>query len=341
MLADAFILAEPSTNNSPNVSHVSSDRATEVRIGYFLNINHASAIVGLAKGSFKEALPGIEIKTTIFNAGTSAVEAIFTNRIDIAYLGPTPAINGYVKSNGDALRVVAGASSGGSVFVVRSESGIKSVADLKGKTFASPTLGNTQDVALRTYIKSNGYELAEKGGTVKVLPIPNSDMITLLHKKEIDGAWVPEPWGSRLIKEAKARIFVDERDLWPDGKFASSLVAVRAAFLKEHPDIVEKWLQVHIDTIQWINQNKPETIKIVNEEFKRVGGLALNEEILQDGFSRLAITYDPVKHSMLKSADDAYKLGFLGQKKPDLSNIYDLSILNKVLLDKGLPRIEG
>jgi NitT/TauT family transport system substrate-binding protein len=319
---------------------VDSKQITELKVGYSLSVNHAPAIVGFSKGTFKDALPSIEVKVTIFKAGTSAVEALFSDRIDIAYVGPTPAINGYVKSNGEALRIIAGASSGGAVFVVRNDVNINSVSDLQGKRFASPTLGNTQDVALRTYITRNGYELAEKGGTVRVMPVPNSDMITLFHKKEIDGAWVPEPWGARLVKETGARIFVDERDLWPKGEFASAVVIVRAAFLREHPAIVQKWLQAHVQTVLWINENNGEAIKIINDEFKRVAGLALNEEILSDGFSRLKITYDPIKSSLLKAADDAYELGFLGEKKPDLSNIYDLTLLNKVLLEKRLAQVE-
>ncbi len=337
VLASALVGGSVESNVAQKVK--SSNDIAMIRVGHFPNINHAAAIVGLARGTFKEALPDLEIKTTLFNAGPSAIEALFAGQIDITYIGPNPSINGYIKSNGKAVKIIAGAASGGAVFVVRDNVGIDSASDFHGKRFVSPQLGNTQDVALRAYIQSKGYELAEKGGTVRVQPVANPDILTLFLKKELDGAWVPEPWGARLVKEAGGKILVDERELWPNGEFVTANVLVRTEFLKEHPDVVEKWLKAHVETILWVNANKEEASKIVNGEIKRLTGQGIDQEILQEALSRMKITYDPVKQSLIKSADDAFKLGYLGDKRPDLSNIYDLSILNKVLHEKRLPII--
>ena len=335
VLADATLLGQP----VKVVDNMQNSKADAIRVGYFPNINHVIPIIGIARNSFKDAFPDIEIKTTIFNAGPSAIESLFADQIDLTYVGPNPAINGYVKSGG-ALKVIAGAASGGAVFVIRNDSGIISEADFAGKTFASPQLGNTQDVSLRAYILGKGYRFAEQGGNVRIIPVQNPDILTLFLKKELDGAWVPEPWGARLVREANGRIFLDERQLWPEGKFVTALLIVRTKFLEEHSDLVEKWLKVHVDTVQWINDNKAEASRILNGEIKKMTGQSLNEDVLKDAMARIEITYDPVKQSLLKSADDAYRLGYLGDKKPDLANIYDLRMLNKVLAEKKLQQIQ-
>src|SRR5215207_7794739 len=192
-----------------------------LRIGYFPNINHAQAVIGLGKGDFQKALGNnVKVETFQFNAGPSAIESLLANRIDVTYIGPNPAINGYVVSDGKGVRVIGGSSSAGASFVVRNDAGINSVNDLGGKKFASPQLGNTQDVALRKYLVDKGYNTADNGGNVTIVPVTPADILTLMLKKDIDGAWVPEPWATRLVKEANGRIFVDERELWPpDGKF--------------------------------------------------------------------------------------------------------------------------
>ena len=159
----------------------------------------------------KDLGDNVEVKTFVFNAGPSAMEALFAKQIDVTYVGPNPAINAYVVSQGKDLRIISGASSGGAVFVVRNDSGIQSTKDFTNKKFASPQLGNTQDVALRKYLLNNGYKTKENGGNVEVVPAKPADILTLMLKKEIDGAWVPEPWGARLIKEANARLFLDAK----------------------------------------------------------------------------------------------------------------------------------
>lgn len=317
----------------------STTSADVVRIGYFPNINHAQAVIGLGNGDFQKALDGVKIETQIFNAGPSAIEALFANQIDVSYVGPNPAINGYIKSDGEALRIIAGAASGGAVFVIRNDAEINSVEDFAGKKFASPQLGNTQDVALRAYLLSNGYKTTESGGNVEVIPAKNPDILTLMLKKEIDGAWVPEPWGAKIIKETNSRIFLDERDLWSEGKFVTAHIIASTKYLKNHPDVIKKLLVAHVEQTQWINQNKEESFRVFNTELEKITGKTIPADEFQEAFSRMEITYDPMKESLFKSANDAFDIGFLGDTRPDLSEIYDLKLLNDVLEEKGLKQI--
>src|SRR5215211_7934711 len=290
-----------------------------LRIGYYPNINHAQAVIGIGNGDFKKILgDNVEIKPFIFNAGPSAIEALFAKQVDVTYVGPNPAINGYVISEGKDVRAIAGATSGGAVFVIRADTGITSTADFANKKFASPQLGNTQDVALRNYLLEHGFKTVENKGNVHVLPAKNADILTLFLKKDIDGAWVPEPWGERLIKEA-------------NGKFVTGLIVVRTDYLQNNPDVIEKLLKAHIEETQWINNNKEEAIKNLNTQLKKITGQTIPEDQLKESLTRLEFTYDPIQQSLYKSADDAFNVGFLGKSKPDLSNIFDLNILNKVL----------
>ena len=326
-------------NSGSQLSHNTDSSVNVLRIGYFPNINHAQAVIGLGNGDFQKELGDVKIETQVFNAGPSAIEALFANRVDVTYVGSNPAINGYIKSDGQDLRVIAGAASGGAVFVVRNDAGINSAADFAGKKFASPQLGNTQDVALRSYLLKNGYKTTDNGGNVQVIPANNPDILTLMIKKEIDGAWVPEPWGAKLVKEANGTILVDERDLWPNGKFVTSQIVVRTDYLKNHPDVIKKLLEAHVDETIWINNNKDQVTQAFNAQLEKLTGKTIPDDEFQDAFSRLEITYDPIKESLYKSAGDAFDLGFLGDKKPDLSNIYDLTLLNQVLGEKNLPTV--
>ncbi len=322
------------------VSSQSSSYTTDeiLRIGYFSNINHAPAVIGIGNGDFQNALGNVKIESQVFNAGPDEMEALFANRIDVAYVGPNPAINGYLKSDG-GLRIIAGVSSGGAVFVIRNDSGIETAHDFAGKKFASPQLGNTQDVALRSYLLKNGYKTSENGGNVTILPAKTSDIVTMMSKKDIDGAWVPEPWGAILVKQTNGKIFLDERDLWPNGKFATALLVTRTDYLQNHPDVVQKLLEAHVNETTWINNNKNEAINDFNAQLQKLTGKTIPTDVISDAFSRMDITYDPVKSSVITSADDAYDLGFLGDNKPDLSNIFDVTILNKVLQEQNLPVI--
>ena len=335
-------------NNNNNNNNGLSSQSRTLRIGYFPNLNHAQAVIGLQQdGDFQKILntnsnnttKGVRVESFVFNAGPSAIEALFGGQIDVAYVGPNPAINGYLASNGQGLRVISGAASGGASFVIRNDSGIKSVNDLGGKKFASPQLGNTQDVSLRKYLVDNGFNTVDNGGNVTVVPVTPADILTLMLKNEIDGAWVPEPWATRLVKEANARIFVDERELWsPDGKFVTANIIARTDYLNENPDIVKQFLQAHINKTIWINENKDqEVITAFNGALKKITGKTIPDDEIRDALTRLEFTFDPVEESLFKIADNAYELGYLdnGRSKSDLSNIFDLTILNDILAGMG------
>src|SRR6476660_1237585 len=239
--------AQNASNDSTNGSQGSTNTVKTLRIGYFPNINHAQAVIGFGSGDFQKALgPNIKVETTVFNAGPSAIEALLAKRIDATYVGPNPSINGYVVSDGKDLKIVAGVSSGGAVFVVRNDAGINSPKDFANKKFASPQLGNTQDVALRKYLLDNGYKTVENGGNVTVVPVANADTLILFQKKQLDGAWVPEPWGARLVKEGDGKILLDERDLWPQGKFVTNNIVVRTDYLQSNPDVIKKLLAANV-----------------------------------------------------------------------------------------------
>ena len=311
-------------------------QSTVVRVGAFPNITHPQAMIGKSNNWFGKALgPDVKIEWKSFNAGPSAIEALFAGAIDMTYVGPNPAINGYVRSNGEALRLIAGATSGGAALVVRGGSGINTPKDFHGKRIASPQQGNTQDVALRAWLKSQGLQTRDKGGDVDVMPIANPDQLTLFLKKEIDAAWAPEPWASRLVHEANGRIFLDERTLWPNGQFLTTGLVVSTKFLKAHPDLVHKWLRAHVELTDWINAHVPEAKQILNQQIQQETGKALSAEVLDDSFSRLQVTYDPLRGPLLRAAQSAFDAGFLGRQMPDLSHLYDLTPLNQVLTEEG------
>ena len=310
-------------------------KPTVLRVGYFPNITHAQALVGRANGQFEKSLgAGVQVEWKAFNAGPSAIEALFANAIDLAYVGPNPTVAGYFRSQGAAVRVIAGAASGGACLVVRKDAGIQNASDFHGKKVATPQLGNTQDVALRSWMRANGLKSREKGGDVQVIPISNPDQLTLFLKGQIDAAWAPEPWAARLVHEGGGRIFLDERDLWPDHQFVITNIIVSPKFLKEHPDVVKNFLRTHVELTEWINKNPAQAKQIMNQQLQKETGKALPAEVLDEAFSRMQVTYDPIHSSLLKSTQQAFDEGFLGRTQPDLSGLYDLTLLNEVLSEK-------
>ena len=316
-------------------------QVVEIRVGAFPNVTHAQPMVGKANGWFEKAMgPNVKIQWQSFNAGPSAIEAVFAGSLDMTYIGPNPAINGYVRSNGEALRIIAGATSGGAALIVRGDSGINTPGDFHGKRIASPQMGNTQDVALRAWLKSQGLKTRDKGGDVEVIPVANPDQLTLFLKKEIDAAWAPEPWASRLVHEANGRIFLDERTLWPNGQFLTTALVVSTKFLNEHPDLVKKWLRAHVELTGWINGHVPEAKQLLNQQIQRETGKPLSADVLNDAFSRMQVTYDPLRGPLLRAAQSAFDAGFLGRQMPDLSRIYDLTLLNQVLTEEGKKAIQ-
>ena len=347
IVAIGIILAATMFLHSPVVGYAQTSSTTTkiLRVGYFPNVNHAQAVIGFGTGEFQNELgSNIQVQPYIFNAGSSAIQALLANRIDIAYVGPGPAVNGYVASQGNGLRVISGAASGGVVFVVRNDSGIKSPKDFANKVFASPQLGNTQDIALRIYLHSKGYQTKDNGGNVTVTPVDNPTILTLFLKRQIDGAWVPEPWAARLLNEAGGKILVDERTLWPpDGKFVTTNIVARTDYLQQNPDVVKKLLAANVNETLWINNHTDDAIRLFNTPFHKLTGTTINGNELKQAWSRIQFTYDPLKLSLFQQTNNAYDIGFLakGKPRPDVSGIYDLTLLNQVLKEKGLQPLQS
>ncbi|MBX7110576.1 MAG: ABC transporter substrate-binding protein [Dehalococcoidia bacterium] len=332
---------DDTANTGPGASAIAKVENVTLRLGYFPNITHAQPLVGLERGTYAEELgANVKLETKTFNAGPAAIEALFAGAIDATYIGPNPAINGYVQSEGKDLRIVAGATSAGASLIVRADAGIGTPADFANKKVATPQLGNTQDVALRAWLQKNGLKDKDHGGNVQVIPTANADTLTLFQRGQIDAAWVPEPWGTRLIQEANGRLFLDERDLWPNGDFVTTQLIVRTKFLNEHPEVVQKLLLAHVKTTLWINDNPDEAKKLVNQGIKKVTNAAIPDAVINTAWRNQKVTYDPIASSLRKSADDAFALGYLGDKKPDLANIYSLDLLNKVLASLNLKAVQ-
>ncbi len=325
---------------SGNPQSGTSNLKGTLRLGFFPNLTHAQALVGIGNGTFATVLgSGVKLETRPFNAGPAAVEAMLAGELDLAYLGPNPAINAYVKTQGQGVRVIAGAVSGGASLVVRADVNITNARDFAGKKIASPQFANTQDVALRTYIIQAGLKTKDQGGEVEVVPTDNANILQLFQNKQIDGAWVAEPWATRLITEAHGRRLLDEKSLWPEGKFVTTNLLVSTKFLNEKPELLKAFLDAHVQATQFIQQNPTAAKKILNDQLKALSGKGLEAGVLDQSFSNLEVTIDPLKSTLLKSADNAFNLGFLGKQKPNLDRLYDLKLLNSVLTEKGLATI--
>ena len=276
----------------------------------------------------------LELRT--FNAGPEAVEAIFSDALDIAYIGPNPAINAFAQSKGVAIRIVAGATSGGAALVVKPT--ITAPAQLKGTKLATPQRGNTQDVALRAWLKQQGLASdLEGGGDVSIAPQPNAQTLETFRSGEIQGAWVPEPWATRLVLEGGGAVLVDERSLWPDGKFVTTHVIVRTAFLKEHPELVASFLRGHVRAIDFLNAEPAQARGIVNAGIEKLTGKALPAAVIERAWETLHFTVDPIATSLRKSAQDATDVGLLDPV--NLDGIYDLGPLNAILAAAGKPQV--
>lgn len=319
-------------------SSTSAGGSTTVRLGYFPNVTHATAIVGVESGILKAALGPDSLELRTFNAGPAAVEALFSGALDATYIGPNPAINAFVQSRGEAVRIVSGATSGGASLVVRPS--INGPADLKGRKLATPQRGGTQDVALRHWLKANGLKAdLEGGGDVSIVPQENAQTLETFRAGQIDGGWVPEPWATRLVREGGGKVLVDERSLWPEGRFVTTHLVVRTRFLKEHPDAVRRLVEGQVRANELVNADPAEAQRLVNRGLLAITGKALPEAVLQAAWKNLEFTNDPVASSLTASAEHAQGVGLL--EKANLTGIYDLTLLNQVLSAASQPEVKG
>ncbi|MFJ9840120.1 aliphatic sulfonate ABC transporter substrate-binding protein [Kitasatospora sp. NPDC101155] len=307
--------------------------ADTVKIGYFANLTHGTPLVGLQEGLFQKELGATQIRTQVFNAGPSEIEALNAGSIDIGWIGPSPAINGYTKSDGKSLKIIGGSASGGVKLVVNPAK-IASLDDLKGKKIATPQLGNTQDVALLNYLAGKGYKVDATSGAGDVSVVRTDNKVTPDAYKQgsIDGAWVPEPTASKLVTLG-AKVLLNEKDVWPDKKFVITNIIVSQKFLKEHPDVVEAVLRGSVNTNAFIKSSPYKAKADANEAIKQATGNALEPAVLDPAWADIDFLDDPLANTLQAEADHAVTAGLL--KKPNLDGIYDLTLLNKVLAAQG------
>jgi NitT/TauT family transport system substrate-binding protein len=305
---------------------------TELRLGYFGNITHAPALVGVNKGFIAKELGQTKLSTQVFNAGPAAIEALNAGAIDATYIGPNPAINSYVKSGGASVSIIAGAASGGAQLVVRP--GINSAADLRGKTLASPQLGGTQDVALRAWLGRQGFKTStDGGGDVAINPTENAQTLKLFQDGKLDGAWLPEPWASRLVLQAGAKVLVDEKDLWDRGEFVTTVLIVNKKFAAEHPATVQALLKGHVESVDWLNTAPAgEKATVLNAALKAAAGSALPADVIDRSLKNIVFTIDPLAGTYKKLLQDGVDAGTT--KQADISGIFDLTALNTVAAKK-------
>lgn len=304
-----------------------------VRLGYFANLTHALPVLGVSNGQIQQALGTTKLETQTFNAGPAAIEALNSGAIDAAFLGPNPAISAWTQSSGTSIKIISGATSGGAEFVVKPDI-TDSAASLTGKTFASPQLGNTQDVALRYWLKSKGLSAPKEGnGDVNVAPQENAQTLDLFKQGKIDGGWLPEPWASRLVQEGAGKVLVNEANVWPEGQFVTTQLVVSQTFLEKSPDQVRALLQGVVNTQATIQANPVKARSDVNKALTTLTGKALDDVVLARAWDNLKITVDPIATSLQADLDHAVDVGI--SKPADLNGIYDLSILNSILTAAG------
>jgi NitT/TauT family transport system substrate-binding protein len=310
-----------------------------LRLGYFPNITHAQALYGIQSGLYAKAVGSHPFQATQFNAGPTAMEALLTGQVDATYVGPSPVLNALAATGGDTLRIIAGSASGGARLILRAGVQIGGDADLAGKTFASPQLGNTQDVSLKDWVKAHGHTTKDKGGDVNVVNAANPDIVTLFHTRQLDGAWVPEPWATRLVRDEGGREHLDERSLWPGGQFVTTLLVTTKAYLDRHPADARALLEAHIAATAALQGGNATTLQAMNDGLAAAVGKPLAPALLAEALSKLNFTNDPLPATLAAFGDKARGLGLLTKSPPPLSQVVDLGPLNEVLARHGRPGV--
>jgi NitT/TauT family transport system substrate-binding protein len=328
--------ASSGSGSSTDSSNSSSSHIT-LRLGFLANITHAPALVGLNKGFFTKNLgDGVTLKTSVFSSGTEETTALLAGQLDAAYVGPNPAINAWQKSSGKAIKIISGAASGGAALVVKPS--ITSASQLKGQKVATPSLGNTQDVALRYWLKQHGLTTTQTGGgDVPVTPIkPNSAAVLQFKSGQIAGGWEPAPYDAEMVADGGKEL-VNEASLWPGGKFVTTNLVVTQSFLKAHASVVNNLLKGQVESVKYINANTSAAETSANAELTTLLGKGLKSSALAASFKEITFTNDPIASSLATDAKHAVAVGLL--QPVNLNGIYDLSPLNAVLKANGEPQV--
>jgi NitT/TauT family transport system substrate-binding protein len=338
-LASLLTLAGCTSTTSAGTGHVASVAVpSALRLGYLVNLTHAEAMVGVAEGDFTKYLGSkTKLETSTFNAGPAEVDALDEGALDAAYMGPSSAITPYEQSHGQALEVVSGATSGGAALVVNSS--ITKASQLQGTTLSTPQLGNTQDVALRYWLKTKGLDASPAGGgDVTILPQSNSAIVTAFTSGHIAGAWVPEPYATEMVLGG-GHVLVDEASLWPGGRFATTVLVVRKQFAQQYPDAVKELLQGQIAATSFIAAHPVQAQALVNQEFATLAGKPLSQSVLAAAWKNITFTDDPVVSSWVTDAKHASTVG-LGVGTLPVAGIFALGPLNELLASKGLAPVK-
>lgn len=301
---------------------VSGNAETVLRVGHFPNITHAQGLVAhnlsrQGKGWFEEKLgPGTKIEWFVYNAGPSAMEAIFAQSIDLAYVGPGPALNAYTKSNGAEVRLIAGAANGGAALVVQPDQNLNAAADFRGKKIATPQLGNTQDISCRAWLIAGGLKITQLGGDAQVVPTQNPDQLALFKTKKVDAVWTVEPWVTRLERESGGKVLVEEKDV------ATTILVSSAKFLQDQRDLAKKFAEAHAALTDWISKNPDEAQKLIKAELLAETRSDMPADLIAQSWKRITFTAEPPRASIESFLQNSLKTGFI-KTAPDLTKLFE------------------
>lgn len=302
-----------------------ADGQTDVRIAYFPNITHTQALVLKNQGTLEEAWKDrCNVTWTSFNAGPAEIEAVFAGEIDLGYIGPVPAINANVKSNGD-VKIISNATNAGAVLLVRNDAGISSVADLAGKKIAVPQIGNTQHLCLLDLLTQNGLKTVDQGGDVTVSASSNADIVNLMDNGSVDAALVPEPWGTTIENNGNATVLLDYDELFLNGDYPTAVVIANGDFLNDHPDLVKEFLEMHEEATLYINEHLNDALSLVNAEIESVTGKSIDTDVIQNAFTRIDATADINKEAVMTFAQISLDEGFTNSV-PEESDVFNTEL---------------
>jgi NitT/TauT family transport system substrate-binding protein len=302
-----------------------------VRLAYMPNVTHAQAVIGAARGDFQKALGERKLETYTFNAGPTIVEGIYAGHVDIGYVGPSPALNGFLNSKGDEIRVISGSASNGVLVVGNRKRGITRLDQLAGKRIATPQLGNTQDISAKSFVVEKlGRRLAERGGDTEVIPFMNPDIELLFQKDQLDAAWLPEPWGSRLVDKGLVNVIAEEKDLWPAGRFALTNIVARRAFLEANPEAVRQVLQAHVQLTRELQEDPMSFVTLLDDELKRITGKSLPTAVMQGSLKHVVFDTAIDAGSFVSFFEKGRALGLVRGERLELDRLLHTRILDEI-----------
>lgn len=335
----ATVLRANGTLDAMEQAGTETSDAQEVTLGYFGNLTHGPALAGVEQGYFEQALGETELNTQVFNTGPTTIEAMNSGEVDIAFMGPNPAINSFVQSGGESVTIVAGATSGGAQFIVSND--VAGPDDLAGRTFATPDFGGTQDVALRVWLQDQGYEVdTGSPDSVSITPMPSGQALQTFRQGAIDGFWGPQPWVTRMTQEEGGQVLVDERDLWPDGRYPTTVLAVRTEFLQQHPQTVEKILTGLEDSVDYLNTaDQDQVIETLNTGFENARTEPLDPETIAGSLEAMEWTTDPMESTYATLLENGVQAGTT--QEASLDGFVDDSLINTVRENRGMDPVGG